>query len=1021
MINLLIKFVNKKTLVLIVFGFVVATGLYSFTKLAIDAFPDLTNNQVQILIDAPGMAPYEVEELITVPTEAFMSSLPKVEELRSISKFGLSVVTVVFKDSVDIYFARQLVNEKLQVAKTKLPAGIEAELGPISTGMGEIFQYVVSGHGYSIQELKTIQDWDIKYQLRSVPGVNEVNTWGGFTTEYHVVVDPIKLLQYQLSLKDVFTALENNNQNFSGGIIERNSEQYLIRGIGKIQSMNDLEDILVKNQNNFPIKIKNIARVEFGSQIRQGAATQDGKGEVVTGIVMMLKGENSRAVIKRVKEKILQINQSLPESVTVKAFYDQTQLIESVIKTVRTNLFEGSFLVIAVLLFMLGNIRAALIAASAIPVSLMFSFIGMENLGITANIMSLGAIDFGMIVDGAIVMVENILHKKSQGDPKLSLQDITNDSLREMAKPIGFGVLIITIVYVPILSLEGIEYKMFSPMVFTVCFALLGSLITALVLVPTLCMIFLKDHHHEKTNPWFEKLKKLYLEKLSLALKTPRRIINWSIVSFIISCVLLANLGTEFVPKLDEGDIIIEVRNLTSISVPGAVRASTTAEQALLDIPEIKTIVTKTGRPDLGTDPMGVYASDMFVHLKPKDKWRFGMNKEKLIEEMKEKLEQKTIGAKFNFTQPIAMRVDELVSGVRSDVAIKIFGDDLDTLVKKAEEIEKIVTQIPGQTDLQVEKLVGSRQVLIKPNRNLMSLYGVDISDIRIAINTAFMGTEISEIITNQVRFSLKVRLDTNTSIDTLEKLLIETNSGAKIPLGQVAHLELADGVEVINREHGERRVIVQMNVQKRDLGSFVNEAKKAIDKNIKLDQGYRIEWGGQFQNQERAMKKLLVVVPVAILIIFGLLVLSFNSLSSALIVLLNVPLALIGGVLALWLRGMYISVPAVIGFIALFGVAVLNGLVLISTFNKLKAQISDTDKLIIEGSKSRLRPVLMTALVAILGFLPMAISHGAGAEVQKPLATVVIGGLLSSTFLTLFVLPCVFKLVSKKQTKEAK
>ena len=1015
MINLLIKFVNKKTLVLIVFGFVVATGLYSFTKLAIDAFPDLTNNQVQILIDAPGMAPYEVEELITVPTEAFMSSLPKVEELRSISKFGLSVVTVVFKDSVDIYFARQLVNEKLQVAKTKLPAGIEAELGPISTGMGEIFQYVVSGHGYSIQELKTIQDWDIKYQLRSVPGVNEVNTWGGFTTEYHVVVDPIKLLQYQLSLKDVFTALENNNQNFSGGIIERNSEQYLIRGIGKIQSMSDLEDILVKNQNNFPIKIKNIARVEFGSQIRQGAATQDGKGEVVTGIVMMLKGENSRAVIKRVKEKILQINKSLPESVTVKAFYDQTQLIESVIKTVRTNLFEGSFLVIAVLLFMLGNIRAALIAASAIPVSLMFSFIGMENLGITANIMSLGAIDFGMIVDGAIVMVENILHKKSQGDPKLSLQDITNDSLREMAKPIGFGVLIITIVYVPILSLEGIEYKMFSPMVFTVCFALLGSLITALVLVPTLCMIFLKDHHHEKTNPWFEKLKKLYLEKLSLALKTPRRIINWSIVSFIISCVLLANLGTEFVPKLDEGDIIIEVRNLTSISVPGAVRASTTAEQALLDIPEIKTIVTKTGRPDLGTDPMGVYASDMFVHLKPKNQWRFGMNKEKLIEEMKEKLEQKTIGAKFSFTQPIAMRVDELVSGVRSDVAIKIFGDDLDTLVKKAEEIEKIVTQIPGQTDLQVEKLVGSRQVLIKPNRNLMSLYGVDISDIRIAINTAFMGTEISEIITNQVRFSLKVRLDTNTSIDTLEKLLIETNSGAKIPLGQVAHLELADGVEVINREHGERRIIVQMNVQKRDLGSFVNEAKQAIDKNIKLDQGYRIEWGGQFQNQERAMKKLLVVVPVAILIIFGLLVLSFNSLSSALIVLLNVPLALIGGVLALWLRGMYISVPAVIGFIALFGVAVLNGLVLISTFNKLKAQISDTDKLIIEGSKSRLRPVLMTALVAILGFLPMAISHGAGAEVQKPLATVVIGGLLSSTFLTLFVLPCVFRVVSKK------
>ena len=1018
MLDLLIKFVNKKTLVLIVFGFVISAGLYSFTKLAIDAFPDLTNNQVQILIDAPGMAPYEVEELITVPTEAFMGSLPKVEELRSISKFGLSVITVVFKDSVDIYFARQLVNEKLQVAKTKLPTGIDAELGPISTGMGEIFQYVVSGHGYSTQELKTIQDWDIKYQLRSVPGVNEVNTWGGFTTEYHVIVDPIKLMQYQLSLKEVFVALENNNQNFSGGIIERNSEQYLIRGIGKIQSISDLEDILIKNQNNFPLKIKNIARIELGSQIRQGAATQDGKGEVVTGIVMMLKGENSRAVIKRVKEKIQQINKSLPESVMVKAFYDQTQLIDGVIKTVKTNLIEGSFLVIAVLLFMLGNIRAALIAASAIPVSLMFSFIGMENLGITANIMSLGAIDFGMIVDGAIVMVENILHKKSQGDQNLSLEEVTNDSLREMAKPIGFGILIITIVYVPILSLEGIEYKMFSPMVFTVCFALLGSLITALVLVPTLCMIFLKNHHHEKTNPLFEKLKKLYLEKLNLALKNPRRIINWSILSFIISCVLLANLGTEFVPKLDEGDIIIEVRNLTSISVQGAVRASTTAEQALLDIPEIKTIVTKTGRPDLGTDPMGVYASDMFVHLKPRNEWRFGINKDKLIEEMKKKLEQKTLGAKFNFTQPIAMRVDELVSGVRSDVAIKIFGDDLDTLVYKAQEIEKILSKIPGQTDLQVEKLVGSKQVLIKPDRNLLSLYGVDINDIRIALHTTLMGTEISEIINNRVRFSLKVKLETNTEIETLEKLLIETNSGAKIPLGQIAQLELADGVEVINREHGERRIIVQMNVQKRDLGSFVNEAKKAIDKNIKLDQGYRIEWGGQFQNQERAMKKLLIVVPVSILIILGLLVLSFNSLSLALIVLLNVPLALIGGVLALWLRGMYVSVPAVIGFIALFGVAVLNGLVLISTFNKLQAQITDTDELITEGAKSRLRPVLMTALVAILGFLPMAISHGAGAEVQKPLATVVIGGLLSSTFLTLFVLPCVFKVVYAKREK---
>lgn len=1017
MINLLVKALNKKFLVLFCFGLVIIAGLYSFSRLAIDAFPDLTNNQVQILVDAPGMSPYEVEELITVPTEAFMSSLPKIQELRSISKFGLSVITVVFKDSVDTYFARQLVSEKLQQAKTKLPQGIEADLGPISTGMGEIFQYVVTGHGYTTQELKTIQDWDIKYQLRSVPGVNEVNTWGGFTAEYHVVIDPIKLQQYNLSLKDIMSALENNNQNFSGGIVERNSEQYLIRGIGKIQNISDIENILIKNSGNFPVSIKNIAKIEIGSQIRQGAATQDGKGEVVTGIVMMLKGENSRDVIKRVKEKIKEINKSLPESVIIKPFYDQTLLIEQTIKTVRTNLIEGSMLVIAVLLFLLGNIRAALIAACAIPISLMFSFIGMKSLGITANIMSLGAIDFGMIVDGAIVMVENILHRKSHSKSDLEFKEVVAESLKEMAKPIGFGILIITIVYIPILSLEGIEYKMFSPMVFTVCFALLGSLITALLLVPTLCLFFLKNNYHEKENKLLEKIKKLYISKLTIALQQPKKIINYAILSFIASCILLGFLGTEFVPKLDEGDMIIEIRNLTSISVSGAIKASTNAELALLEIPEIKTIVTKTGRPDLGTDPMGVYASDMFVHLKPHDQWRFGMNKTKLIAEMKNKLSQKTIGSKYNFTQPIAMRVDELVSGVRSDVAIKIFGDDLDTLVKKAEEIEKIISGISGQTDLQVEKLVGSKQLIIKPDRNLMKIYGVDITDIRIATNTALMGTEISEIIDGQVRFSLKIKFSDST-LENLRKLLIDTNSGIKIPLTQVAQLEIVDGVEVINREYGQRRIIVQMNVEGRDMGSFVKDAKKEIAKKIKLDPGYHIEWGGQFKNQERAMKKLLIVVPIAILIIFGLLFLSFGSLQEAFIVLLNVPLALIGGVLALWIRGMYISVPAVIGFIALFGVAVLNGLVLISTFKKLKKEISNLDDLILQGAESRLRPVLMTALVAILGFLPMAISHSTGAEVQKPLATVVIGGLLSSTLLTLFVLPCVFKNINKNKIK---
>jgi heavy metal efflux system protein len=1019
----LIKIIQKKILVCSVFGLCFIAGIVSFLHLPIDAFPDLTNNQVQILVEAPGMAPIEVEEQITIPIEAMMNGLPKVQEVRSISKFSVSVITVIFEDQVNIYFARQIVNEKLQNAKSKLPTGINTELGPIVSGMGEIFQYIVSGNGYSVTELKAIQDWDIRYRLKSVAGINEVNTWGGFNQEYQVIISPEKLIQHQLSLKEVFSALQNNNENFSGGIIEHHTEKYLIRGLGKIQTLEDIRNILIKQEGRSPVTIKDVAEVEFTDAFRQGAVTKDGKGEVVTGIVMMLRGENSSDVIKRVKEKIAEINKTLPESVKIKAFYDQTELIAATLKTLKANLMEGGLLVIAVLLFMLGNLRAALIVALSIPISLMFSFMGMKALGITANIMSLGAIDFGMIVDGAIVMVENTMKRLAHPEKEISSQEIINESVKEMAKPILFGVLIITIVYLPILSLEGIEYKMFSPMVFTVCFALLGSLITALTLVPVLCSYFMKIHIVEKENILINKIKQPYLKFLKRCLEKPRKLITISISLFIVSCLSIPLLGTEFIPKLDEGDLLIEVRHFSSIALDEVLRNTSLIESIIKEIPEVKEIVSKTGRPDLATDPMSVFMSDMFISLEPKHKWRQGLTKDKLIKEINDKLDKNIIGTRFNFTQPIAMRVDELVSGVRSDLAIKLFGKDLNVLIKKAAEIEAVLKKVSGQSDLQVEKLTGSKQVTVNPDRNLMALYGVSVNDIRTAISTAILGTPVAEILENKKRFALRVKFPQELDINphNLENLLVETASQEKIPLSQVAKIEVSDSTETINREFGERRIIIQMNVRGRDMGSFVKEAKSIIAKEVKLDSGYYLEWGGQFKNQERAMKKLLIVVPLAIIIIFGLLVLSFSSITDALIVLINVPFALIGGILVLWLRSLYLSVPAVIGFIALFGVAVLNGLVLISTIKKLREESLEEEsseklnQILIHAAESRLRPVLMTATVAILGFLPMALSHGAGAEVQRPLASVVIGGLLSSTLLTLVLLPVVYKMVYRR------
>lgn len=1022
--NFLAALIKQRLLVLSFFLAVTVAGVVCLLNLPIDAFPDLANNQVQILTESPGLGPVEVEELITIPLESVMSGLPNVDETRSISKYGLSVVSVIFKDKVDTYFARQLVLERLQSARGRLPSNVNPQLGPISTAMGEIYQYVLRGRGYSATEIKTIQDWDIKYQLRTVPGVAEVNTWGGLTDEYEVEVKPTTLQQYGLTMKDVFAAIDKNNDNFGAGLINHENEQFIVRGMGRANSLADIENIIVRTVDGVPIIIKNIGKVYHGSALRQGAASRNGQGEVVLGMVMMLKGENSKAVIERVTEKLKEISKTLPEGVTLEPFYDQSGLVGQTIETVKDNLLKGGALVLIVLLLTVDSLPAALICASAIPLSMMFSFIGMRMLGVTANIMSLGAIDFGMIVDGAIVMVENSLRHLSEaqeqaeltpGLAQLSTAAIIEASAREVFRPILFGVAIITVVYMPILGLEGMEYKLFSPMVVTVSSALLGSLFVSLLLVPVLTILIIKKAPKHRENILMKWLYKPYLATFTLAMRHKILTLAGATAVFLAALSLVPFLGTEFVPRLDEGDLLVEVKNIPSISLPYALKISSEVETLIKSVPEVKTVVSRTGRPDLATDPMGVYGTDCFVMLKERSKWRPGLTKDALTQEIRELLSKNIAGAQFNFTQPIAMRVDELVSGVRADVAVKIFGENMDDLQLKAKEVEKIIATIPGAADLQVEKLQGGEQLLIIPDRVRMARYGVNIEDIKTIAETAVMGTTVSQILDGRKRFDLKVRLPLgiNMEPESVGDLLVETQSGKRLPLSQVAQVKLESGLELVNREQGERRIVVQCNVRGRDIGSFVKECQAKINQAVKLSAGSHMVWGGQFENQERAMRKLAILVPLSIAIIFLLLTLTFGNIKHALLVLLNVPFALIGGVVALYLRHLYLSVPAAIGFIALFGVAVLNGVVLLSHINRLVAAGVDVDEAVRQGVKARFRPVIMTALVAALGFLPMALSNGSGAEVQRPLATVVIGGLVSSTLLTLLVLPVLYCLVS--------
>ncbi|MCP5468553.1 MAG: efflux RND transporter permease subunit [Deltaproteobacteria bacterium] len=1021
MINKLIDWsLRNRFLVIVLTLLLVGIGIRSLSQLPIDAVPDVTNVQVQILTNSPALGPEEVEKFITFPVEAAMSGLPDIEEIRSVSKFGLSVVTVVFKDKVDLYFARRLVMERLSVARDQIPSEYGSpEMGPISTGLGEIYQFEVKGTDYSLMELRTILDWFVAYQLRSVPGVVEVNTFGGELKTYEVALDPSKLVAYQIPITNVYESLEENNANAGGGYIAKESEQYLIRGEGLVKSIEDIKNIVVKTtQEGTPIYVKNLGEVHLAPMIRQGAVTRDGRGEAVTGIVMMLYGENSRVVVNRIKDKIEEIKKTLPEGVTIDTFYDRTDLIQKTINTVSKNLFEGGILVIIVLFLLLGNFRGGLIVASSIPLSMLFAFIAMNFAKISGNLMSLGAIDFGLIVDGSVVMIENVIRVISEKKEKVSNRMVSiREAAFEVGRPIVFAVGIIIIVYLPIMTLTGIEGKMFKPMAFTVVFALAGSLLLSLTLMPVMASGLLGKNIQEKDTFLIRWAKKVYYPSLEWVLKHRLKTVGTAGGIFIVSIILIPFLGAEFVPKLDEGAVALQAWRIPSVSLEESIKQTSKVEKVLKKFPEVVTVVSKTGRAEIATDPMGVEISDIFVILKPRSQWETAETKEALVEKMDEALKEQVPGNMFSYSQPIELRVSELISGVRSDVAVKIYGEDLETLKKLGDQIVGVMGQVNGAADVKAEQVAGLPVLRARVDREKIARFGLNVKDVLETLR-AIGGRSVGEVLEGQKRFTFQVRLQANYRNDPhkIQNLPILAPSGKMLPLGEVAELVIEEGPAQISRENIQRRLTVESNVRGRDLAGYVAEAKEAIAQQVKIPPGYTLEWGGQFENLQAASSRLMIVVPLALLLIFVLLYSSFGSAKIAILIYLNVPVAATGGILALFARGLPFSISAGVGFIALFGIAVLNGVVLMTYILKKRSEGLNAMDAAMEGAKVRLRPVLMTAVTDALGFMPMAFSTSAGAEIQRPLATVVIGGLVTSTLLTLLVLPTIYSWFEKKE-----
>ena len=1019
MIDALIRFsVTNRLIVLLMVAIMAAAGAYSLKNLPIDAVPDVTNVQVQVLTAAPSLAPLEIERQITFPVEVSMSGLPGITEIRSVSKFGLSAVTIVFNDSTDTYFARNLVLERLADAREQIPGNIGSpEMGPISTGLGEIYQYELksSDGTYDATALRTIQDWNVRRQLLGVPGATEINSFGGKEKQYQVRIDPNKLQAFGLTLRNVFESVSANNGNVGGAYIEKGSEQYLLRGIGLVEKPEDIANIVVKTGNEgVPVYVKDIGEIVEGSTVRQGAVTANGEGEIVAGIVLMLKGENSRTVVERVKERVEQIRKSLPKGVELIPFYDRTELIDRTISTVAKNLIEGAVLVILVLIILLGNWRGALLVATVIPLSMLFAAILMRIFNVSGNLMSLGSLDFGLIVDGAVIVVENTVRRRAEAQHAHSHEPPERTILEaclEVGRPVVFAVAIITIVYLPILSLSGIEGKMFIPMALTVVFALIGALILSLTFVPAAMTYILRGKVAESESILIRMAKRVYVPALDWVLGHRLTTVGIATAMVAASFALFPFLGSEFIPRLDEGSLAMQIQQLPSVSLTQSIQTVGEAEKVLREFPEVTKVISKTGRAEVATDPMSVDLSDVYIELKPHDQWTTTKDKTELVEKMSLELEKRVPGAIFSFSQPIELRVAELISGVRSDVAIKLFGDDLGTLKSKADEIVKAVSKVQGAEDVKAEATSGLPQLQIKPDRAAIARYGLNVEDVNDLIESVVAGKQAGLVYEGEQRFNLVVRLneDSGKSIESISSLLLSSPNGSRVPLGQIAEIKLVDAAAQISREDTRRRIGVELNVRGRDIGSFVADAQSRIEKDVKLPPGYYLTWGGQFENLQRATSRLMIVVPIALFLIFVLLFTTFNSVRQAALIYSSIPLAAIGGILALYLRGLPFSISAGVGFIALFGVAVLDGVVMVSYINHLRDEGKNVLDAVREGAEARLRPILMTAMVATLGFVPMAIATSAGAEVQRPLATVVIGGLVLSTILKLLVLPMLY------------
>lgn len=1011
MLNRVIEWsLQHRLLVLALSLVLIGTGVQALLRLPIDAFPDTTPVQVQVNTVAPALSPLEIEQQITFPVEQVIAGLPQLQEVRSISKFGLSQLTVAFADGTDVYFARQQVMERLQTAK--LPAGTpRPELGPVATGLGEVYHYLLRSERLSLEELTTLHEWEIKPRLLSVPGVAEVNTWGGKRKQYHVLVDLDDLLTFDLTLDEVVAALRKNNLTVGGGYLVQAGEQQLIRGISLTTDEAQIADIVIAAYDGVPVRIRDVAKVQIGHELRRGAATANGEGEVVLGLGFMLMGENSHEVTQRLKQRVAELRTTLPEGVTIEPLYDRTELVDQVIQTVQTNLLEGALLVVAVLFLLLGDLRAGLIVAAAIPLSLLFAFNGMLRCGIAGSLLSLGAIDFGLVVDSSVIMIENSVRRLAADDSERSVLDVVRDASIEVRGPTMFGELIIMVVYLPILTLEGVEGKLFVPMALTVIFALAGSLVLSLTLMPVLASYLLPRKPRERENLLVRLAKRAYRPLLRLAIGRRAPVIGAALAVLLGGVLLATRLGSEFIPRLSEMSIVINTVRLSGASLDESLRYGTQLETKLKrEFPaEIRDVWTRTGTAEVATDPMGIELSDVFIALSPRAQWTRARTQEELTAEIRSSLEGMP-GMRMVFAQPIELRVNEMVAGIRTDLGIKVFGDDLELLKQKAAEVQAIVESIPGSADLYTEQVTGQPVLEVHVDQEAIARYGVPAQHVLELIEA--MGTQpIGEVRQGQRRFDLVVRLDPKHRTDptAIGRILVPTASGERIPLTRLARIRHVEGPSTITREWQKRRIVVQCNVRGRDVGGFVEEVRRRLAAELELPLGYHVSYGGQFEHLERARLRLLIVVPLALFLILLLLHASSGSLLDSLLIFSGAPFAAVGGVAALWLRDLPFTISAAVGFVAVSGVAMLNGLVLSSTLRRLAGDGVPWDDAIERAALMRLRPVLMTALVAALGFVPMALNTGVGAEVQRPLATVVIGGVISDNLLTLLVLPALY------------